>query len=224
MKKIIVIFPINNPGILNQSHLDAYKTDGIDIELRYPNTHLDQLVTPEDVAEVLPLVEEAIIEAVREKPDAIIMCAFGDVCIQEVNEFDPIPKISAGRIVVRALSDIAESKFTILPSHMDNLSFIEPIVEQEQCLNYMAAPKETGLSPKEYTSRDDAIELLLEAAKAAVEECDVDALSVGCTGFRGLGAQLQQELESRYGYRIKVLEPLDTALQYYIYKLTHEEN
>jgi Asp/Glu/hydantoin racemase len=223
MKKIIVIFPINNPGILNQSHLDPYKTADIDIELKYPDTHLDQLKTPEDVAEVLPLVEEVVIAAINEKPGAIIMSAFGDLCIDEFNEFDEIPKIGTGRVVIRALSDISKAKFTILPSHMDHLAFIERLVEQEQCHNYMAAPKATGLEPKDYTTRDDALDDLVEAAKAAVEECDVDALSVGYAGFLGLGQQLQQALKDRYGYDVKVLEPLDTALQYQVYKLTHEE-
>jgi len=221
MKKIIVIFPINNPGILNQFHLDAYKTDEVDITLKYPNTHLDQITNAKEVAEVMPLVEEVLIESINEKPDAIIMCAFGDVCIQEKNEFDEISKVSPGRIVIRALEDISQNKFTILPSHMDNLAFIEPLIEQEQCNKYMAAPKATGLEPKDYTTRADALDLLVEAAKVAVEECDVDALSVACTGFRGLAPQLQNELKKRYNYDVKVVEPLDIALQYHIYKLTH---
>ena len=36
MKKIVVIFPVNSPDILNQSYLDAYKTDAVDISLKYP--------------------------------------------------------------------------------------------------------------------------------------------------------------------------------------------
>jgi Asp/Glu/hydantoin racemase len=224
MKKIVVIFPVNNPDILSQSYLDTYKTDAVDIALKYPNTHLAQLITPQDVAEVLPLVEEAMIEAIREKADAIIMCAFGDVCIHESNEFDAIPKIGAGRMVVRALTELTQSKFTILPSHMSHLSFIEPLIEQEQCHNYMAAPKATDLEPKDYQTHPEAMERLIIAAKAAVDECHVDALSVGCTGFIGMGTKLQSELQKRYGYDVKVLEPLDTALRYQIYQLTHQHN
>lgn len=223
MKKIIVIFPINNPGILNQQHLDAYKSEDVDLILKYPKTHLDQLKTPEDVAEVMPLVEDVIVEAINEKPDVIIMSAFGDLCIDESNEFEEIPKVSTGRIVIRALEEITQSKFTILPSHLDNLVFIEPFIKQEQCHNYMTAPVATGLEPKDYTTREDALEHLVQAAKAAIEGCGVDALSVGCAGFLNIGAQLQQALKDRYGYDVKVLEPLDTALQYYIYKLSHED-
>lgn len=222
MKKIVVIFPVNNPDILSQSYLDTYKTETVDIVLKYPKTHLDQLKTPQDVAEVLPLVEEAMIEAIREKADAIIMCAFGDVCIHESNEFDAIPKIGAGRMVVRALTELAQSKFTILPSHMSHLSFIEPLIEQEQCHNYMAAPKAIDLDPKDYQNHTEAIECLIISAKAAVDECKVDALSVGYAGFIGMGAVLQSELKKRYDYEVKVLEPLDTALKYQIYQLTHQ--
>ena len=224
MKKIVVIFPVNNPDILNQSYLDAYKTDAVDISLKYPKTHLNQLKTPQDVAEVLPLVEEAMIEAIHENVDAIIMCAFGDVCLHESNEFDAIPKIGAGRMVVRALLELAQSKFTIIPSHMSHLSFIEPLIEQERCHNYMAAPKATELEPIDYRTHPEAMERLITAAKAAVDECHVDALSVGCTGFIGMGAKLQIELKKRYGYDVKVLEPLDTALRYQIYQLTHQDN
>jgi allantoin racemase len=150
------------------------------------------------------------------------MCAFGDVCIHESNEFDAIPKMGAGRIVIRALSELAQSKFTILPAHMSHLSFIEPLIEQEHCRNYMAAPVATDLDPKDYKTNPSALERLIMAAKAAVEECRVDALSVGCTGFIGLAAELQSELKKRYGYDVKVLEPLDTALKYQIYQLTHQ--
>ena len=220
MKNIAVILPINNPDILNQQDLDQYNTDQVQVRLIYPKTHLQELKTQQDVAEVLPLVEQAIIKAIQHQVDSIVMCGFGDICIQASNEFDDISKVGAGRITVRALESISKKKFTILPGDLSHLSFIEAVVRDEQCTKYMAAPKATDLDPKEYKTHPQALESIVAAAKEAIELCDVDALSIGCAGFQNLAAEVEQVLKARYQYDVNVLEPLDTALQYEIYRLT----
>lgn len=220
MKTITLVMPVNNAAWLPPQFFDRYKTEHSQVLLRYPHVQLDDLKSGKDIAYALPLLEEAIINAINQKTSFILVGSFGDMCIHEANEFDPIPKVSAGRLALRALARYSKKKFTVIPLHMRHLAFIDQMLQEESIKNYMAAPAALQMSPKDY-HQEGVFEHVLAAAKYAIEECGADALAVGCCGYHGLNIKLQNELALRYQYKVHVVEPIDIALKYVTYQLTN---
>jgi|GEM_PF-1577036 allantoin racemase len=214
MKQVAVIVPTNNREMLNQALLLPYQLEDCYFQVYYANTRLNELNTLDDVLEVQPLVVEQVKIACNEGASAAVVFGFGGVGVDEANELNLIPVIGLGQSAVHKAYEIAKNKFTIIPSLLAHMPFIEAMIKEEGLEDKFVKPThDTGLSPAELRKdTEKALNKLFEAVASEVNLQGVDTVTFACGSFVGMADPLRKKLQQA-GLDVQVIDLVKVPLE-----------
>lgn len=213
-KTIAVILPVNNKDMLRQEDLAPYQTTDYFFKLSYAETPLKELNTASDDAMVLPLVLQKIQEAEATGASAAIVFAFGDVGIQEGRELVTIPVIGLGKSAAHMASLLCRHRFTILPAMLNNNTFIENLIVNENLQQkFVLASHSIEYYPQELRSKSDVLEKLIDIALLEYQEKSVDTFTLGCGCFMGIAKKLEITLKEKLQKPIIVVDPVEVPFK-----------
>lgn len=215
MKTIAVILPINNPDILKQADLDSYQSKETFFKVHYVNTHLKELMTADDVAQVSALTIEKAEQVVKEGASAIVIFAFGEFGFEkELQKKLSTLVVTLGSAAINKASSFSKKKFTILPGMLSHNAFLEDMVLKMQKNNYTPATYSPESSPAQIRGDKKILEKLIAIASKEIQENNVDAFTLGCGSFIGISAPLQTALQKAFGTGIYVVDPITTTFEF----------
>ncbi|MDK2919956.1 MAG: allantoin racemase [Candidatus Petromonas sp.] len=154
---------------------------------------------------VLELIQE-VLES-DENFDAIIINCFGDPGLEAVREICNIPVIGPGESSLLYASLLGD-RISIVSISKEEKSWIaDPRLITKGMEGIFASFRGTGLSPSKIVSEKDYVfDVILQAAKRAVEIDGANVIVLGCTGMAELAKQIEKEIN------VPVVEPLACAV------------
>jgi allantoin racemase len=207
MKTIHLITPVITEGLRNIDEI-AHLTRP---DLRITQTILDRgpasIESEFDEALCVPDTIVKAIEAERAGADAIIIDCLGDPGLRPVREVVKIPVLGPAETSMHLAAMLGQrfSIVTVLDSIKPiarNLARIYGVYEK------LASIRVVDIPVLEIHERlDEVQQRLAEAALLAVEHDDADVIILGCTGFLGCAAAIEEHLLAA-GHDIPVIDPI----------------
>ena len=223
-RTIAVILPVNNPDILKQVDLQPYQSEDCFFELHYVDTHLRELNTAEEGALVSQLTSDKAKDVARSGASAVIIYAFGEFGFEErLQQLLSIPVLTLGAQSIREASRVSQKKFTILPGMIAHNGFLEGFVSGMNLVknNYQPAKKSPEVSPAQIRGDAAILQKLYQLACEEIEKNGVDAFTLGCGSFIGIGRPLQDALQRKFGQSIHVVDPVEITFNFVKRQLIH---
>jgi allantoin racemase len=162
-----------------------------------------------DEALCVPNFLEKAIEAQEEGYDGIISDCFGDPGVKPAREVLDIPVSGACESSMLFASALAKS-FSVVTVLPNVVPMIENISKTLGVNGNLASIRYVNIPVLELHEKDKLKKALYEEMIKAIELDNAHALVLGCTGFMGVAAELQQRLKEN-GYDVPVIDPVFAA-------------
>lgn len=162
-----------------------------------------------DEALCVPNFLEKAIEAQEEGYDGIISDCFGDPGVKPAREVLDIPVAGACESSMLFASALGKS-FSVVTVLPNVVPMIENISKTLGVNGNLASIRYVNIPVLELHEKDRLKKALYEEMIKAIEKDHAHALVLGCTGFMGVAAELQQSLKEN-GYDVPVIDPVFAA-------------
>jgi allantoin racemase len=162
-----------------------------------------------DEALCVPNFLEKAIEAQEEGYDGIISDCFGDPGVKPAREVLDIPVAGACESSMLFASALAKS-FSVVTVLPNVVPMIENISKTLGVNGNLASIRYVNIPVLEVHEKDNLKKALYEEMIKAIELDNAHGLVLGCTGFMGAAAELQQRLKES-GYDVPVIDPVFAA-------------
>ncbi|PLR79938.1 hydrogenase expression protein HupH [Bacillus canaveralius] len=209
--KIKVIMPITsdifNEEILEEVKFYASETTEVGVtSLDYGPASVE---SEYDEALCVPNFLEKAKEAEEEGYDGVISDCFGDPGVKPAREILDIPVVGACESSMLFASSLAKS-FSVVTVLPNVVPMIENISKTLGVNGNLASVRYVNIPVLEVHDKDRLKNGLYEEMIKAIEQDGAHALVLGCTGFMGVAAELQQRLKQN-GYEVPVIDPVFAA-------------
>lgn len=140
------------------------------------------------------LLSQAV-QAQRDGFQAVVVYCFSDLGIHALRENLDIPVIGPGAVTIAA-ADMLSVRFTVVTTAAKNVPrTTRRLMAHPVCREKMAAVRAMNIPVEELREDPAVTKRYLEAVcRQAVEVDGADAVLLGCLGFAGYGADIQEKL------------------------------
>ena len=154
------------------------------------------------------LISQAI-EAEQAGYQAVVVYCFSDLGVHALRENLTIPVIGPGAVTIAA-ADMISVRFTVITTAQKNVPRTARRLQGSSvCREKMAAVRAMNIPVEALRENPDVTREYLEAVcRKAVEIDGADTVLLGCLGFAGYGAEIQEKLG------ITVLDPASLSVAY----------
>ncbi|PLR76714.1 hydrogenase expression protein HupH [Bacillus sp. V3-13] len=209
--KIKVIMPITsdifNEEILEEVKFYASETTEVGVtSLDYGPASVE---SEYDEALCVPNFLEKAKEAEEEGYDGVVSDCFGDPGVKPAREILDIPVVGACESSMLFASSLAKS-FSVVTVLPNVVPMIENISKTLGVNGNLASVRYVNIPVLEVHDKDRLKKELYEEMIKAIEQDGAHALVLGCTGFMGVAAELQERLKQN-GYDVPVIDPVFAA-------------
>jgi allantoin racemase len=164
-----------------------------------------------DEALCAPGVIASAIEAEHAGQHAVIVDCFADPAVDACRELLAIPVVGPGEAAAHVAASLGH-RFGVVTVLDSVVPLIEARLRSIGLDRKLAGVRVVDTPVREiHADRPRLLERMVSAAEQCVRQDRADTLVLGCTGFLGLGAQLQQALSDR-GLQVPVVSPLRAAV------------
>ncbi|MBV7504858.1 aspartate/glutamate racemase family protein [Bacillus sp. sid0103] len=209
--KIKVIMPITS-DIFNEEikrEIKHYASDTTEVGVVSLDYGPASVECEYDEALCIPNFLEKAIEAEEEGYEGIISDCFGDPGVKPAREVLDIPVVGACESSMLFASSLAKS-FSVVTVLPNVVPMIENISKTLGVNGNLASIRYVNIPVLEVHEKDKLKKALYEEMIKAIELDNAHALVLGCTGFMGVAAELQQRLKEN-GYDVPVIDPAFAA-------------
>jgi allantoin racemase len=211
MKTIHLICPITTTGFRNLDEIAHLESPQLGFKLTMLDRGPPSIECEYDEALAVPDTIIKAIEAERAGADAIIIDCMGDPGLKPVREVVRIPVLGPAESSMH-LAAMLGHKFSIVTvlnsvvPMLDNLARIYGVHEK------LASVPVVDIPVLEIEARFPEVQQrLAEAALVAVERDGADVIVLGCTGFLGCAAAIEQHLNAA-GHEVPVIDPIPVTV------------
>jgi allantoin racemase len=209
--KIKVIMPITsdnfNKEILEEVKYYASETTEVGVtSLDYGPASVE---SEYDEALCVPNFLEKAKEAEEAGYDGVISDCFGDPGVKPAREILNIPVVGACESSMLFASSLAKS-FSVVTVLPNVVPMIENISKTLGVNGNLASVRYVNIPVLEVHDKDRLKRELYDEMIKAIELDGAHALVLGCTGFMGVAAELQERLKQN-GYDVPVIDPVFAA-------------
>lgn len=162
----------------------------------------------DEVAAEEILISQAI-QAEADGFDAVVIYCFSDLGLHAMRENLSIPVIGPGAVTIAA-ADMLSVRFTVITTAEKNVPrTMRRLMGNAVCREKMASVRAMNIPVEELRDNPDVTKEYLEAVcRKAIELDGADTVLLGCLGFAGYGAEIQEKLG------LTVLDPACLAVAY----------
>jgi allantoin racemase len=180
-------------------------TDAIDaIAKKYarPDTQIETVCSKEgpgaiesayESALVAQGVLERVIEGNKSKFDALIIACYGDPHIYGAREISEVPVFGIAESSMH-IACLLGYKFSIVTIREQSRPRLEELVKRIGLESKCASIRTTTMSPLDLQKDPTTVKVLIEAARAAIEEDGAEVICLGCAGMAGFDKQMEKAL------------------------------
>lgn len=143
--------------------------------------------------------------------DGIISDCLADPGVKAAREIVDIPVVGPGESAMRFASALGNS-FSIVTVLPNVVSMLENLSKVTGYDNKLASIRYVNIPVLELNDKERLVNGLFDEMVKAIELDKAQSLVLGCTGFMGVAAELQDRLKA-YGYDIPVVDPVFAATQ-----------
>ncbi|WP_409304880.1 aspartate/glutamate racemase family protein [Peribacillus sp. SCS-155] len=209
--KIKVIMPITS-DIFNEEILQEvnyYASESTEVGVTSLDYGPASIESEYDEALCVPNFLEKAIEAEAEGYDGIISDCFGDPGVKPAREILNIPVAGACESSMLFASSLAKS-FSVVTVLPNVVPMIENISKTLGVNGNLKSVRYVNIPVLEVHDKDRLKKELYVEMTKAIEHDGAHALILGCTGFMGVAAELQEQLKQA-GYDVPVIDPIFAA-------------
>lgn len=162
----------------------------------------------DEVAAEKALITQAI-EAEQAGYHALVVYCFSDLGVHALRENLTIPVIGPGAVTI-AVADMISVRFTVVTTAQKNVPRTTRRLQGSAvCREKMAAVRAMNIPVEALRERPDVTREYLErVCRNAIEIDGADTILLGCLGFAGYGAEIQEKMG------ITVLDPSSLSVAY----------
>ena len=211
MRTIHIITPVTTKGIRNLDDIAHLASD----ELTFTHSLLDRgppsIESEFDEALAVPDTIAKAITAEKNGADAIVIDCMGDPGLKPVREVVSVPVFGPAECSMHLAAMLGHkfSVVTVLESvrpMLENLARIYGVHEK------LASVRVVDIPVLELEARLGEVQRkLADCSIAAIEQDGADVIVLGCTGFLGCAAAIEQELRV-VGHRVPVIDPIPVTV------------
>ncbi len=209
--KIKVIMPIIS-DIFNEEikrEIKHYASDNTEVGVCSLDYGPESVESEYDEALCIPNFLEKAKEAEEEGYDGVISDCFGDPGVKPAREILDIPVVGACEASMLFASSLAKS-FSVVTVLPNVVPMIENISKTLGVNGNVASIRYVNIPVLEVHEKEKLKIALYEEMIKAIEQDNAHALVLGCTGFMGVAAELQERLKQN-GYDVPVIDPAFAA-------------
>ncbi|EWG12958.1 aspartate/glutamate racemase family protein [Cytobacillus firmus] len=209
--KIKVIMPITS-DIFNdeiKEEVKYYASDTTEVGVTSLDYGPASVESEYDEALCVPNFLEKAKEAEEEGFQGVISDCFGDPGVKPAREILDIPVVGACEASMLFASSLAKS-FSVVTVLPNVVPMIENISKTLGVNGNLASVRYVNIPVLEVHDKDRLKRELYEEMIKAIELDHAHALVLGCTGFMGVAAELQERLKQN-GYDVPVIDPVFAA-------------
>jgi allantoin racemase len=209
--KIKVIMPITS-DIFNEEikqEVKFYASDTTEVGVTSLDYGPASVESEYDEALCVPNFLEKAKEAEEDGYDGVISDCFGDPGVKPAREILDIPVVGACESSMLFASSLAKS-FSVVTVLPNVVPMIENISKTLGVNGNLASVRYVNIPVLEVHQKEKLKAELYEEMVKAIELDNAHALVLGCTGFMGVAAELQERLKQN-GYDVPVIDPVFAA-------------
>ena len=209
--KIKVIMPIISDVFLEETkkEFDLYGAANTEFGVCSLDYGPASIESEYDEALSVPNLLEKAKEAEVEGYDGIISDCFGDPGVKPAREIVDIPVVGPCEAGMLFASSLAKS-FSVVSVLPNVVPMIENISKTIGVHSNLASTRYINIPVLEVHEKERLKAALFEEMVQAIEQDGAHAIVLGCTGFLGVAAELQERLKEK-GYDVPVIDPAFAA-------------
>ncbi|MGE7903475.1 aspartate/glutamate racemase family protein [Peribacillus sp. NPDC094092] len=209
--KIKVIMPVIS-DIFNEEirrEIKSYVSENTEVGVCNLDYGPESIESEYDEALCIPNFLEKAKLAEEEGYEGVISDCFGDPGVKPAREILDIPVVGPCESSMLVASSLAKS-FSIVTVLPNVVPMIENISKTLGVDGNVASIRYVNIPVLEVQDKEKLKSALFEEMIKAIEHDNAHALVLGCTGFMGVAAELQERL-SQKGYDVPVIDPAFAA-------------
>lgn len=207
--RMALVLPVAYDEVFLEKIRADYRSEdlGVEVSYRFPDAAPSVIETAADARAAEEGVRRAVLDAVADGADAVLVTCFSDPGVRAAASAVPVPVMGEGRPTIAAVAALFE-RFSILSSQSSTTDAKANVVAELGVASRLHSVVGMDIPVRELTPgrADDVAALIQREARSGV-----DAVILGCTGLEaGFTAAVRERLDER-GAGVAVVDPAEVA-------------
>lgn len=212
MTQVRVILPGYNTKVLNMEMLKPYQSAELTLSVDYAEIPVDAVRHEFDMALMAPALLKKVMQAEKDKMDAIVIDMMADVALRAVREAVAIPVVSLAETACHVAAMMGNN-FAIINTTEELTPIQENLVRGYGLYERCATIQGLNLKPEDDYRSEKVIENLINQCADAVINKKADVLIFGSGRLIAYREQINQGLQQK-GINVPIIEPLPTGIYF----------